>query len=290
MTTPRQRPQVIRVGQAFQGTISAEVTFDSHEAIDAWLAERLRVIDLDCNWRTTSEPSNLSSCWRFIDPSLVFACQIEAGRRYRERIDAIEAFCEGQRNDARRYAAGAHARLDQRLAEERSRLVRGASRTNVSDAPVLVRPTYDPRGPLNLPTTPMSSALSRVGQAPSESMIPVGTQFQCMNPYGCVLYNWVGQDDRWQIVGQVPYTSIVEAGPPLLVPPTNVAGGWMLVRANVNLPSYGPRVVDGWVLQNQMQLVRVVATPGAVPNPRTRVSERIDVLQRGPYIPTEVIR
>lgn len=279
------------VGQAFEGTISAEVTFDSHEEIDAWLALRLDTINRDCAWRESSLQANTGACWRFVDPSVVFACALEQGRRYRQQLDEIRQFCEGERASARQYAAEAHARLDQRLAEERARLVQSAAEQSVSERTERAIPSIDPRVPLNLGTSPQSAARAapRIGQSSPSSFappVPVGVAFQCTNSYGCELYNYADDyTQRWGIVGWVPYGGLVTAAPPLAVPPTNVFGGVML--ADVSTPN-GPR--QGWVRLNQLSIVRTPATPRVVPNPRTRVSERIDVLQRGPYVPTEVLR
>lgn len=105
-----------RVGQAFQGTISAEVVWESHAAIDAWLAERLASIMRTCEddkaRALAQNRSDNRRCWSLIDPTLIASCLLNNGTRWRNTIAAIDAYCEGLRAEARAYAAQEHARLD----------------------------------------------------------------------------------------------------------------------------------------------------------------------------------
>lgn len=137
----------VRVGQAFEGSLTADVAWDSHAQIEAWLAERLFTITRDCS---NAEARALAqsrednrACWGLVDPILIGSCWLNNGTRYRNTIAAIQSYCEQLRKDARAYAADAHARLDARLAAEaeaeRLRQIRNAARTPIRDARPLLR-------------------------------------------------------------------------------------------------------------------------------------------------------
>ena len=307
-----------RIGQAFQGTISAKVAFNSHEEIDAWLAARIDAITRDCNWRETSERPNATACWRLIDPTAVVLCQIEAGRRYRERVASIRAFCEEAKAEAYRQAADAHARLNRRLAEERARLVRGGAETPVTERTTTASPRLDLRLPpggvsptANASTMPTASTFTlRRGETDQErSPLDVGTPFTCVHPYQCDLYNYF-PDGTFGLIGRTLAGSVVFAAEPETYVPyqgqlvlTNRIGDQILVHADT--PS-GPR--RGWTLATYL---RAYAAPDVTPSPpnpltspRERLPSRVPVppspltrpgdltteLTRPPYIPTDVIR
>jgi hypothetical protein len=124
-----------RVGQAFQGTISAEVTFKTHAEIDAWLQARLRQIDVDCS---NEHAGNLArtraadgKCGLLLYPSLIFVCLLENGRRWREAEAQTDDNCNVLRDQARAYAQDAHARLDARIRAA----IQSAARVPVASAP-----------------------------------------------------------------------------------------------------------------------------------------------------------
>lgn len=148
-----------RVGQAFEGTITAEVRWESHEQIDAWLRDRLFALTRQCSDEEAAvlaqSRSDNRACWGLVDPVLIGTCWVNNGTRYRNAVAQIQANCEQLKAQARAYAADAHAKLDARLAAEaaareaeRVRRIRDAARTPVSDARVVLRP-----GPF-VPATP----------------------------------------------------------------------------------------------------------------------------------------
>lgn len=154
-----------RMGQGFEGSITAEITFDSHEAIEVWLAERYQQIFIDCeNAKAGALRQNRSDngdCFMLIEPSLITACLLSSGARWRQREQEIDMQCDALREEAARYAAYAHARLDERLradairaaAEQRvrertSRLGRAPAVTTVAE-----RIFSRTRSPLGRPST-----------------------------------------------------------------------------------------------------------------------------------------
>jgi hypothetical protein len=144
-----------RIGQQFEGTITAEVVWNSHAEIDTWLRDRLFSIMVYCeSEKARSLAQNRAdnrACLGLLEPIGISICLFNNGARWRQREGEIDQQCNYLRAEAQAYADDAHAKLAARLAEEARQR---AART----PPVSER--VDRRLPIPSPLTPVDERTS----------------------------------------------------------------------------------------------------------------------------------